>query len=267
MVFQMYSFSYVLLQKVECMHEFVNQGRSKGASVLLGIQSVEGLVDVCGQEKANEMLGDWPMREPATLDETWWRTRLQTALALRTPELIGPDTNGYRCINGEGDGWPGLVLDRYADRCVLKVYSASWLPHLQLVSKLIHEALRPVQLVFRMSRNMEADAARMGVADATVLDEHGVASALASSDSDRVVFRSREFVLRPTSFADRRPASSSINARTAAAWGSSHRVATCSMPSASREGSASTPPPRGRARCWIWICRRTLWNRENEIAR
>ncbi len=127
--------------------------------------------------------------KPATLDETWWRTRLQTALALRTPELIGPNTNGYRCINGEGDGWPGLVLDRYADRCVLKVYSASWLPHLPLVSKLIHEALRPAQLVFRMSRNMEADAARMGVADATVLDEHGVASApLASSDSDRVVF-------------------------------------------------------------------------------
>ncbi len=46
------------MQKVECMHEFVNQGRSKGASVLLGIQSVEGLIDVYGQEKANEILGD-----------------------------------------------------------------------------------------------------------------------------------------------------------------------------------------------------------------
>jgi len=46
------------MQQVDCMHEFVNQGRSKGASVLFGIQSVEGLVDVYGQEKANEMLGD-----------------------------------------------------------------------------------------------------------------------------------------------------------------------------------------------------------------
>jgi Type IV secretion-system coupling protein DNA-binding domain len=46
------------MQKVECMHEFVNQGRSKGAAVLLGIQSVEGLVDVYKEQKANEILGD-----------------------------------------------------------------------------------------------------------------------------------------------------------------------------------------------------------------
>ncbi len=46
------------MQQVDCMHTFLNQGRSKGASVMLGIQAIEGMVDVYGAEKANELLGN-----------------------------------------------------------------------------------------------------------------------------------------------------------------------------------------------------------------
>ena len=28
---------------------------------------------------------------------------------------ISPDTNAYRLVNGEGDGLPGLTVDRYGD--------------------------------------------------------------------------------------------------------------------------------------------------------
>ncbi|MDB6058537.1 MAG: rRNA ((2)-)-methyltransferase, partial [Verrucomicrobiales bacterium] len=60
-------------------------------------------------------------------------------------------TNGYRCINGESDGWPGLVLDRYAETYVLKIYTAAWLPRLQEVIGLLEFAPR---IVLRLSRNI-----------------------------------------------------------------------------------------------------------------
>lgn len=43
------------MEKVDCIHELLNRGRSKGASVLLGIQSVEGIVDVYGDNAANDI--------------------------------------------------------------------------------------------------------------------------------------------------------------------------------------------------------------------
>lgn len=47
------------------------------------------------------------------------RERLAAALALR--EAVIPATvTGYRIVNGEGDGLPGLVVDRYADVLVIK---------------------------------------------------------------------------------------------------------------------------------------------------
>ena len=47
--------------------------------------------------------------------------------------LLPPATDAYRLVNGAGDGLPGLVVDRYDELAVLKVYSAAWIPHLQQV--------------------------------------------------------------------------------------------------------------------------------------
>jgi hypothetical protein len=44
------------MEKVDCIHDLLNRGRSKGAAVLLGIQSVEGLVDVYGENAAHDIL-------------------------------------------------------------------------------------------------------------------------------------------------------------------------------------------------------------------
>jgi len=46
--------------------------------------------------------------------------RLDAALALRK-RLVEPATSAERLINGEGDGLPGLVVDRYEDVLVLQV--------------------------------------------------------------------------------------------------------------------------------------------------
>jgi len=103
--------------------------------------------------------------KPATIDAVWWRERLRQAMA-RRDGLFDELTNGYRWINGESDGWPGLVLDRYDTTLVLKLYSAGWLPRLKdLVGWIggVSPALcrqGPVfELVLRLSRNIQ-DAAR-----------------------------------------------------------------------------------------------------------
>lgn len=97
--------------------------------------------------------------KPATLDANWWRERLDEPLRVRR-EMFDEQTNGYRLINGESDGWPGLVLDRYADVFVVKLYAAAWLPHLTDVLATVQRALRPPRLVLRLSRNIQDFARR-----------------------------------------------------------------------------------------------------------
>lgn len=96
--------------------------------------------------------------QPMALDEAWWRTRLASALT-RREGIADARTTGLRLINGESDGWPGLVLDRYDATLVLKLYTAAWLPRLAQVGELVVSALRPERLVLRLSRNIQATAA------------------------------------------------------------------------------------------------------------
>jgi 23S rRNA (cytosine1962-C5)-methyltransferase len=91
---------------------------------------------------------------PLTIDESWWSAHLQRTLDVRKP-LFGPETDGYRLINGESDGWPGLVLDKYAEHCVVKIYTAAWLPWLPMLERLILAQLAPASLTVRLSRNVK----------------------------------------------------------------------------------------------------------------
>lgn len=54
------------------------------------------------------------------LNDAWADERMQDALDLRRT-LFGADTTGYRLFNGEGDGLPGLICDRYAEAAVLQL--------------------------------------------------------------------------------------------------------------------------------------------------
>lgn len=58
-------------------------------------------------------------RPNARLDEAWATARLDAAVALRQAAVARPDTTGYRLVNGEGDGMPGLTCDRYGDAAVV----------------------------------------------------------------------------------------------------------------------------------------------------
>ena len=93
--------------------------------------------------------------KPVTADDAWWRERLRSSL-VRREGLFDAQTTGYRCISGESDGWPGLVLDRYDTAFVLKLYTAAWLPRAREVVGWLRDALQPQRLVLRLSRNIQS---------------------------------------------------------------------------------------------------------------
>lgn len=107
---------------------------------------------------------------PTPIDEAFWRGRLDAALARRAPLVADGRTTGYRCIHGENDALPGLVLDRYDDTLVLKLYSAAWFAHLATVVPVIVDTLRPATVVLRLARAI-AGSVPAGLADGTAI--HG----------------------------------------------------------------------------------------------
>lgn len=92
--------------------------------------------------------------KPLTIDAAFWHARLDAAVSRRSG-LFDERTTGYRIINGESDGWPGLVLDRYDTTLVLKIYTAAWLERLEEITNLIQTRLNPERIVLRTSRNLE----------------------------------------------------------------------------------------------------------------
>lgn len=92
--------------------------------------------------------------EPQTANETWWQKRLAEPVNHRLG-MFSADTTGYRVISGENDGWPGLVLDRFADTLVLKLYSGIWLGRLPEIVAQLQTLMQPERIVLRLSRNIQ----------------------------------------------------------------------------------------------------------------
>lgn len=107
-------------------------------------------------------------RQPATIDAAWFAERLQSAADLREP-LAAQGTTGYRLVHGENDGLPGLIVDRYASTLALKLYTAAWLPHLRAVLEALPSVQPFERLVLRLSRQLEAGAARYAVTDGQIV--------------------------------------------------------------------------------------------------
>ena len=106
--------------------------------------------------------------KPIQIDELWWESRLKAALANRDG-ILTKQTTACRLINGESDGWPGLVIDRYERVLVLKLYTAAWFPRMELLKKLIVDWLAPEKVVLRLSRNVRPSFASAGYSDGAVL--------------------------------------------------------------------------------------------------
>lgn len=119
---------------------------------------------------------------PAAVDESFWIHAIDRALARRAPFVDHPDAArlGYRVVNGENDGLPGLIVDRYADVVVVKVYTEAWFAHLRALVDAVVASTSPSAVVLRLARVVQRGET-YGLADGDVL-----AGAL---DADVVVFR------------------------------------------------------------------------------
>lgn len=108
---------------------------------------------------------------PRAIDEAFWAERLDAAFARRAPLVERGDTDAYRCVHGENDALPGFVVDRYAGVLVVKLDTASWVPHLAVLVPLLVERLRPTTVLVRFSRAATDAGASLGCPDGAVV--HG----------------------------------------------------------------------------------------------
>ena len=92
--------------------------------------------------------------EPKEINLDFFLQRFQKALLLRK-DLSEQGTTGYRVLNGENDGFPGLILDRYDKTWVIKVYTKSWFDYLDLMLEVIKSEKNVDQVVLRLARNLE----------------------------------------------------------------------------------------------------------------
>jgi len=107
---------------------------------------------------------------PARIDRGWFERQISGTVARRRPLLASGTTTGCRLIHGENDGLPGLVVDRYGETCVMKLYTAAWLPHLPAVVAALETAVQPERLVLRLSRALQHQPEQLyGLTDGMVL--------------------------------------------------------------------------------------------------
>lgn len=94
------------------------------------------------------------IRDPREIGEAFFRERLQRAIELRR-SLDSNKTNAYRMINGENDGFPGMVVDRFNDILVIKVYTSAWFPYLKMLVGLLEEMTGSMRVLLQLSRHVQ----------------------------------------------------------------------------------------------------------------
>ena len=108
---------------------------------------------------------DASRKRPALeLSEAWAANQLARARDLRKA-LLSDDSTGYRLVNGEGDGMPGLVVDVYAETAVIRLDGEGpagfW--HAPGVARWVEQALG-VTCVVERSRGEEGGRTLVGSA-------------------------------------------------------------------------------------------------------
>jgi 23S rRNA (cytosine1962-C5)-methyltransferase len=87
--------------------------------------------------------------------------RIRAALSLRERLYQAPC---YRLVHGEGDGLPGLVVDRYGDLLVVQITTAGMERLAPLVLAALEQVVRPTRIVLRNDTPMrELEGLALGV--------------------------------------------------------------------------------------------------------
>jgi len=90
----------------------------------------------------------WLTDNPAEpVDRKFWAGRLKAALEFR--ERVVKDSNAYRLIHSEADGFPGLIVDRYDQVLVVQSLSLGIDQLMPMILDLLAETLHPKAVVAR----------------------------------------------------------------------------------------------------------------------
>lgn len=82
-----------------------------------------------------------------TLDLTWWRARLETAIARRASVAV--HANAYRLVHAEADGCPSLICDRYDRWLVVQLMSAGIERYREPIVSALQELVSPLGILAR----------------------------------------------------------------------------------------------------------------------
>lgn len=105
---------------------------------------------------------------PAKIDATFFKEKIAVAFSKRN-QLLETDTDSYRFIFGENDGFPGLIADVYKHVLVVKLYAPIWLPYLGDILPELVQISKCETVVMRLSRNLER-LNTYGITDGHVID-------------------------------------------------------------------------------------------------
>ena len=92
--------------------------------------------------------------DKAEINADFFHSKIEQAYGKRE-SLLKTNTNSYRLIFGENDGFPGLIADVYNKVLVIKLYSEIWLPYLDSILKSLQEVSQVDVIVIRLSRNLQ----------------------------------------------------------------------------------------------------------------
>ena len=90
----------------------------------------------------------------ATINANFFHQKIEQAFNKRT-ELFRTETNSYRLIYGENDGFPSLIADVYNKVLVIKLYSEIWLTYLKGILNSLKEISNTNTIVMRLSRSLQ----------------------------------------------------------------------------------------------------------------
>ncbi|MFY7669959.1 class I SAM-dependent rRNA methyltransferase [Tenacibaculum sp. MEBiC06402] len=92
--------------------------------------------------------------DKAVVNESFFHKKIEKAYQKRNT-LLQTNTNSYRLIFGENDGFPSFIADVYDTVLVVKLYSEIWLPFLETILKSLQEVSKAETIVIRLSRNVQ----------------------------------------------------------------------------------------------------------------
>ncbi len=145
---------------------FTKQWPAGKAGDLIALVDDSGQFLACALRGEERIVARVLAFESVVIDTQWFASKLRAALALRQHHAALEDTNAYRLINGEGDGVPGLTVERYDDYLMVQLYTSSWETYMPALVKALHNVINPAGIYekFRpqQTRALEKQDAKAG---------------------------------------------------------------------------------------------------------